>query len=265
MTVQLLFDPGLAQRPMRVAGFLSGSGTNIQRLIEHEQALARISGRAPYEVVFLFSDRSDGQCAGERIALERGLPYFSYDIRAFYAKKGLPRTVRTPEGLEARKAYDAVAARLVEAFAVDVIALGGYMSYITLKGCINVHPADLSLCTPDGHRRFVGHQAVKEALLAGKRELRASTLWTDEGVDSGPLLMVSDPLAVELPVSLETLRQEEALLAGIADQHQERLKRIGDWKVFPKTVEMMARGRFGLDEYGQVYVDGKPVPGGFRE
>ena len=260
-----IFDPEAAGRPMRAAAFMSGSGTNIMRLLEHEWKLGAGGDVSPFETVFIFSDRSDGRCAGERIALENGLPYFSYDIRAFHRKRGLKRSVATAEGLAARREYDRVAGRLVDAFEIDVIALGGYMSYTTLNRCVNVHPADLSICLPDGRKKYVGDDAVKDAIAAGETSLRASTLWTDEGVDTGPLLMVSDALPVTLPESLDVLVRDPERLRQAADDHQDRLKEAGDWKIFPRTIEMIARGRFSLDDENRVYVDGRPVPGGYRE
>ncbi len=264
MPLTPIFDPTVAQRPMRVAAFMSGSGTNIQKVLAHEKGITEREGASPFEVIFIFSDRSDGLCAGEKIALDNGLPYFSYDIRAFYQKRSLTRSVRTSEGLDARRRYDRVAKRLVAAFDIDVIALGGYMSYITLDRCINVHPADLSICVPYGRRKYVGDKAIRDAIMAGETTLRSSTLWTDEGVDTGPLLMVSEPLPVELPGPVETLGKDDGGLAEVVDQHQERLKELGDWKIFPLTIEMIAMGRFALDEKGLVYVDGHPVPGGYR-
>lgn len=266
MTAIPIFDPQTAGRPLRVAAFMSGSGTNIMRLLEHEAKLREQENTAPFETVFIFSDRSDGGSAGEKIALDHGLPYFSHDIRAFHEKRRLKRTVKTAEGLAARKAYDRVAATLVTAFEVDVIALGGYMSYITLNRCVNVHPADLSIRDGEGKRRFVGDHAVRDAIAAGESTLRASTLWTDEGVDTGPLLMVSGPLKVELPEPLNRLIQDDTRFESVVDEHQERLKSVGDWRIFPKTIEMIASGRMALDETGQeVYVDDTPVPEGYRE
>ena len=264
MPLTPLFDPLSAGRPMRVAAFLSGSGTNIRRLMEHREKLNKGGKTAPFEIIFLFSDRSDGHCAGEKIAMENGLPYFSFDIRSFYARRSLKRSVGTAEGMAARREYDRVAKRLVDAFDIDVIALGGYMSYITLTKCVNVHPADLSLKLPDGKRKFVGDDAVRDAILAGETRLRSSTLWTDEGVDSGPLLMVSEPLDVRLPSPVEDLARDEERLLQVVDAHQERLKEIGDWKIFPLTIEMIAEGRFSMDENRMVHVDGTPFPEGFR-
>jgi len=265
MKITPIFDPDKAGRPMRVAAFMSGSGTNILKLIDTQNRITKMEGHSPFEVVFIFSDKSDGTCQGEKIALENGIPYFSYDIRAFHTLRSLKRTVATPEGLAARKAFDEVAGTLVDAFDIDALALGGYMSYITLNRCINVHPADLSILTPDGNRRFVGDRAVLDAISAGESALCSSTLWTDEGVDTGPLLMVSSPLKVALPEPLETLRKDNKKFFEVVAQHQEGLKEAGDWQIFPRTVEMIARGRFALDEERRVYVDGTPVPRGYRE
>ena len=265
MSIKPIFDPKEAGRPMRVAAFMSGSGTNIRKVIEREKSLIDQEGESPFHVVFIFSDRSDGACTGEGIALENGLPYFSYDTRAFHRLRSVKRTVLTPEGLAARKEYDSVAERLVKAFDIDIIALGGYMSYITLDRCVNVHPADLSVCLPDGRRKYVGDHAVYDAMLAGEESICASTLWTDDGVDTGPLLMVSEPLPVELPAPVETLAMDQKRFHELVLEHQERLKVVGDWNIFPKTVEMISRGRFAVDEEGLLYLDGRPEPEGYRE
>lgn len=259
-----IFDPEKNSRPMKVAAFMSGSGTNIIKLIEREKYLT-YNNTPSFRVVFIFSDRSDGKCNGERIAHKNGIPYFSYDIRAFHEKRGIKRTALTLDGMAARKEFDNVPASLIKAFDIDIIALGGYMSYTTLKRCVNVHPADLSILNDNGKRKYVGDNAVRDAILGGEKSLRASTLWTDQGVDTGPLLMVSEPLEVKLPESLDQLKKDEKHLMEVADQHQERLKEIGDWKIFPKTIEMIAEGRFAFDEQFNVYVDGKPVHGGYRE
>jgi folate-dependent phosphoribosylglycinamide formyltransferase PurN len=265
MVITPLFDPAEKKRPMRVAAFMSGSGTNIVKLLEREKKLKAEEGASPFRVIFIFSDRSDGASQGEKIAYEIGIPYVSYDIRAFHSLRGLKRSAVTPEGMAARQEFDRVAAKLVKAFDIDVIALGGYMSYTTLDRCVNVHPADLSILTPDGRRKYVGDHAVLDAIASGERHLRSSTLWTDQGVDTGPLLMVSDSVEVDLPEPLESLLKDKAKLSRVADKHQQRLKEMGDWKIFPATLEMIARGRFAFDEDRRLYVDGRSVPKGYRE
>ena len=51
----------------------------------------------------------------------------------------------------------------------------------------------------------------------------------------------------------------------VADRHQEQLKEAGDWKIFPRTIELIARGRFAFDPQGRVHLDGSPVPRGYRQ
>ena len=265
MELRPIFDPDEKGRPMRVAAFMSGSGTNIIKLIEKEKGLVEENGASPFNVVFLFSDRSDGECRGEEIALEYGIPYFSYDIRKFHQIRNIKRTALTPEGLSARKEFDRTAKRLIDAFDVDIIALGGYMSYTTLNGCVNVHPADLSIQSSDGKRKYVGDHAVRDAIVAGETTLRSSTLWTDQGVDTGPLLMVSGPVEVQLPESVDRLVKDRKELSAVVDRNQDRLKEAGDWKIFPRTIELISLGRFSLDKGFNVYLDQKPVPDGYRE
>ena len=265
MTLTPIFDPEVQGRPLRVAAFMSGSGTNIMRLLEYEKSLRAQDGEVPFETIFIFSDRSDGVSAGEKIALANGLPYFSHDIRSFHTRRAINRTVATGEGLAARQAYDRVSHQLVKAFHIDVIALGGYMSYTTLGRCVNVHPADLSLLDERGNRKYVGDHAVHDAIAGGERVLRSSTLWTDAGVDTGPLLMVSDPVPIMLPEPLEDLMKDHGRFDQVADRHQEQLKEAGDWKIFPRTIELIARGRFAFDPQGRVHLDGSPMFQGYRE
>ncbi len=259
-----LFDPEKKGRPMRVAGFMSGSGTNIVKLIQREKTLRAQEGTPPFEVIFIFSDRSDGSCYGESIACDTGIPYMSYDIRTFHRLRSLERKVAAPEGLAARQEFDKVAGILVKAFEIDVIALAGYMSYLTLDRCVNIHPSDLSIRDSEGRRKYAGDRAVVDAIVAGEQWLRSSTIWTDRGVDTGPLLMVSGPVKIQLPEPLDSLVADKERLLQVAEEHQQRLKEMGDWKIFPETVEMIARGRFALDEEKRVYVDGQPVPAGYR-
>ncbi|MCZ7582520.1 MAG: hypothetical protein M5R36_03845 [Deltaproteobacteria bacterium] len=40
------------------------------------------------------------------------------------------------------------------------------------------------------------------------------------------------------------------------------MKEQGDWIVFPRTLELVARGRFGMDDAGVLHFDGVPAPRG---
>ena len=251
---------------MRVACFISGSGTNARRIIE--RALEEDSR---YEVSLIFTDirddrlRKSGEkrCRAEDIADEYGISYECEDIRDFYRERGVKRT-----DLRLRPEFDRLVVEKVAPHGVDIVALAGYMSITTrplleaYEGrMVNVHPADLSIMEGD-ERKYVGIHVVRDAILAGERALRASTHVVREKVDHGEVLVVSEPVPVRLPEGVvpAELDPDKKLFVAIVGEHQERLKERGDWVIFPLTIQ----GRFALDGSGGLYVDGAPAPEGYR-
>jgi len=269
MKPQPIYTPK-GDAPMRVACFISGSGTNARRIIERS-----LEEDSRYEISLIFTDvrddrlRKSGEkrCRAKDIADEYGIPYECEDIRDFYRERGVKRT-----DLSLRPEFDRLVVEKVAPHGVDLVALAGYMSITTrplleaYKGrMVNVHPADLSIMEGD-ERKYVGIHVVRDAILAGERALRASTHVVREKVDHGEVLVVSEPVPVRLPegLLLERLAQDKKLRGAIVDEHQERLKERGDWVIFPLTILMIAEGRFALDGAGGVYVDGAPTPRGYR-
>jgi folate-dependent phosphoribosylglycinamide formyltransferase PurN len=255
---------------MRVACFVSGSGTNARRITE--RSLERDSG---YEVSLIFTDVRDDRfrrsgekrCRAKDIADEFDISYECVDIRDFYRERGMKRT-----DLSLRPEFDRLVVETVAPYGINLIALAGYMSITTqplleaYEGrMVNVHPADLSIM--EGHeRRYVGIHVVRDAILAGERELRASTHVVREKVDHGEILVVSEPVSINLPedIVLDELAQDKKRLRVIVGEHQERLKERGDWIIFPLTIQMIAEGRFAFDGERRVYVDGVSAPRGYR-
>ncbi len=269
MRPQLIYAPK-GDAPMRVACFVSGSGTNAKRIIERS-----LEEDSRYEVSLIFTDvrddrlRKNGEkrCRAKDIAEEYGISYKCEDIRDFYRERGVKRIY-----LGLRPEFDRMVVERVASYGVDLVALAGYMSITThplleaYEGrMVNVHPADLSIMEGN-ERKYNGIHVVMDAILAGERELRASTHVVREKVDHGEILVVSELVPVGLPegVVLEELAQDKKLLGVIVDGHQERLKERGDWVIFPLTIQMIAEGRFALDGEGSVYVDGVPAPRGYR-
>ncbi len=250
-------------RPMRLAGFMSGSGTNLVKVLERQEGLARSPEGSPYEVAVVFTDTPSSKAA--HIAGSWGLPLAQEDILGFYRSRGHG----TKRDLSLRPEFDRRVLETLVPHSVDAIVLAGYMSVVTeplleaFPGrIINVHPADLRILE-GGRRKYTGDFAVRDAILAGESVLRATTHVVREKVDGGEILMVSDPVPVDLPDGVPAAdpawREDRELWNRIAAEHQERLKRVGDWKILPETVDRLARGRYSVDEQGKAYLDGEPV------
>lgn len=269
---ELLYDPEKSGLPMRVACFMSLTGTNARKVIEHQHYLES-EGRRLYEVVVLFSDVTTSKIL--EIQKDYNIPAVVRDINAFYEQRGLKRSYFvTNRALDAgtREEFDAGTVEALRPYNVDFVALCGYMSacsnpLLVEWPAVNVHPADLSI-TENGGRKYRGAHAVRNQILAGEKVLRSTVHRVREDVDEGEIFMISKPLRVELPegITLAELRtyERKELLQTIADDHQSRLKKVGDWETLPKTIEMIAEGRYGNDEQRNVYVDGILMLNGFR-
>lgn len=258
MALKPLFDP--ADGPMRVVGLISGSGSNIRKIIEHQARLESEQGWSPFVVVALFSDRASSQAT--RIGKEHDLPVITRDLEGFCSKRGVSR-----KDMTAREEFDLETVRALSPFRAHVAAYAGYMSIATrplIEGFlgVNVHPADLSIEKPPGERRYTGDHAVRDAIMAGEKWIRSSTHLVEPVVDGGRLLMISAPVEVILEQAWDLRRKEDLSMAESFNQG--RLKENGDWVVFPKTLEDLALGRFAVDQHGLLHYDGVPIPRGYR-
>ena len=255
-------------RLMNVALFISGSGTNARKIIERS-----LLSDSRYKVILIFTDirdsrtkkNGDKRCKAKDIADEYGISYEVVDIRDFYKERGLKRT-----DLTIRPDFDKLVIQKIDGYSVDIIALAGYMS-ITTKPLLdrysgrilNVHPADLSIMDGD-ERKYVGIHTVRDAILAGEIELRATTHIVREKVDHGEILVISEPVPVILPsgVLIKDLLEDKKLMKKVVDEHQSQLKERGDWIIFPMSIQMIAEGRFAIDRE-RVYLDGVRLHSGY--
>mgnify|MGYP006274627661 CR=1 FL=1 len=267
--------PDLAEeaRPARVVVFLSGSGSNAERVLE----LSRATPKPPFRVVALVTD-SPQKSRATQIAETYGIPLLENDIRSFYRERGLHRvTIRTEEGRAAREAWtDAVREQLADV-RPDFGVLAGFVPLTNLVGdfpCLNVHPGDLTVLK-DGERHLIGLHTVpvERAMLAGMDSLRSSVILAEpyvgggDNMDSGPLLGLSPAVPVDWRgATVEELRKcmsarpETRPKGGFGDALEElakhnltRLKENGDWIVLPRVVADVADGRFGLDEQRNLF------------
>lgn len=263
-------DDTSSERPVRVCGFMSGSGTNLKHIIEHQHELQEEGlKKRLYEVVLIFTDNKDSRA--EEISTEYGIPCICRDINDFYRSKGHGNK----RDLFLRPEFDKATLETTREYRVDLIALAGYMSIVTepllntYPGRIfNVHPADLSIKTEDGRRRFTGLHAVRDAILSGEKELRASTHVVRQKVDYGEIILISKPVPIEISsdITLDELKDpaNAGYLSRLTSEHQDRLKAAGDWVIYPKTLELFSEGRIKLTGRGNVLLDGRRFENGIR-
>lgn len=166
---------------MRVAVFASGSGTNLQAIID-----AQIE---TIDICLVFSNKSDAY------ALERA------------ANHNIPVEVLDHKAYEKREDFDRDIIRLIEPYNLDLIILAGYMRILSpefvraYKGkVINIHPALLP--------SFPGINSGRQALEYGVKYTGVTVHFVDEGVDTGPIILQSI-------VEIEDADTEESLLEKI--------------------------------------------------
>ncbi len=266
-TVIPFFDIAGGGRP-RAAIFLSGSGSNAERILER----CRDAGDdCPFIPVALFTDRPETSRA-RAIGREFNLPVVENDIRKFYNERGLKRmSIRSVEGRAAREAWTHQVREQLKRYNVTFGILAGFVPLTNITGdfpCLNVHPGDLTYIK-GGQRHLVGLHTipVERAILEGLPSLRSSVIVAQpyegggDNMDSGPILGISE----EVPIELEENGLEQLIecaekrpakrpktgfgdaLEAVAQRNLENLKVNGDWQVFPRVVFDFAKGLFALD------------------
>lgn len=254
-----LYDPANGQ--MRVAGLMSRKGNTLIKLIEYEKELDSIFGKSPYKVVVIFSDNSESKAS--EIGEAFGIPVIIRDINSYYLSIRHPKT-----DIEARKKYDKRTVDELRQYNINACIYAGYMSIATAPLVnaflgINIHNADLTV-TENGKRKYrgFGQKCVENAILAGDKAIKSTTHILDEDLDTGHILMVSEPVEVILPKNFD--HNDEIIVENAALANQERLKQIGDFVILPKTVEYIALGRYSIDEFENIYFDGVMCTEGVR-
>lgn len=165
----------------RVSVLVSGSGTNLQALID------QVHGpNAPIEIVQVVSSR-DGVAALDRAAAA-----------------GIPTVVVSLAGRE-RRERDRELADVVAACSPDLVVLAGWMSILSAAfldrfrdRVVNLHPSLLPA--------FPGMHAIEEALAWGVRYTGVTVHFAEEVVDAGPPIL-QEPVPVMYGDTAESLTE----------------------------------------------------------
>ena len=182
--------------PFRIVVLASGSGTNLQALLDG------LHGRGEVEVAGVGSDKPDAR------ALQRA------------RDAGVETATFPGSEHESREARDAAMGDWIEGLGAGLVVLAGYMQLLSppfvarfRNRVVNIHPALLP--------SFPGLDAVGQALAAGVWVTGVTVHFVDEGVDSGPVILQQ---AVEVPAG----RDREELEAAIhACEHELYPRAVG--------------------------------------
>lgn len=193
---------------MNIAVLASGSGTNLQSLIEqlHEDKATDIN------IVVVISDRKTAYAL----------------TRAKHA--GIPTQIVTARNYISRVEFDEVISSHIENYSAELIVLAGYMKLFQPpfvrkyhNRIINIHPSLLPA--------FPGANAVADTLEYGVKLTGVTVHYVDEGVDTGPII-------AQTSIPVYDNDDEESLHKRI---------QIEEYKLFPKVIKWHAQGNIKVE------------------
>lgn len=203
--------------PLKIAVMLSGSGTNLQAIID-----AVADGSLNARIVEVVSSRPDAY--GIVRAQEAGIPVFSMN-KDLYA--------------DAEAADRMLAERLV-ASGAEYVVMAGYMRKVgdAILGAfpdrvVNLHPALLP--------SFKGAHAIKDAFEAGVKVTGVTVHFANAEYDRGPIIA-----QCAVPV-----REEDTL-----DSLEERIHEV-EHELYPEVLCWISEGRVSVGDDRKVHIAAK--------
>ena len=198
----------MGSKKFKLAVLVSGNGTNLQALIDQIE-----QGSLAAEISIVVSNVKQAH------ALERAKNH------------GIKPVFLDPKSCSGKEAFDRALTDLLQAEAVDLVCLAGYMRILgkafisSFAGrIINIHPSLLPA--------FPGLHPQRQALEHGVKFSGCTVHFVDEGVDSGPIILQS-------VVPLYDSDDEETLSQRILEQEH---------LVYPRAVQLMVENRLNVAE-----------------
>ncbi|MBK1621153.1 phosphoribosylglycinamide formyltransferase [Lamprobacter modestohalophilus] len=205
--------------PLRLAVLISGSGSNLQALIDASQ-----QADSPFEIAVVISNRADA------FGLERA------------QRAGIATQVLSHRDFDSRTAYDTALAELLRAADPELIALAGFMRILTpgfveqWQGrLLNIHPSLLP--------RYRGLHTHQRVLEAGDPVHGATVHFVTAELDGGPAIVQA-----RVPVLADD--EPDQLAARVLEQEH---------RIYPLAVRWFAEDRLVLSSDGRTQLDGEPL------
>ena len=190
----------------RIAVLVSGGGTNLQALLDAEEA-----GKIPHgEIALVISNNPDAY------ALERA------------RRAGVPGAVITKKECGSQAAFEAQIQAVLERNGTDLIILAGFMCILSEsftsrwpRKILNVHPSLIPSFCGEG---FYGLRVHQAALDYGVKVTGATVHFVNEIPDGGEII-------AQKAVSIEPGDTPEIL--------QKRVMEQAEWILLPQAAEMV--------------------------
>src|SRR3990167_3811556 len=204
-------------RQVPIGVLVSGSGTNLQAIIDHIEAK-----RLDAKIEVVLSNKADAY----------GL------VRA--ENHGIATEVLDHKQFPSREAYDRAVVDLLRARGVDLVVLAGFMrllSPVFVKAysnrIMNIHPALLPA--------FPGLHVQKKAVDHGVRFSGCTVHFVNEGCDEGPIIIQAVvpvyPDDTEESLSARIQKEEHRIYPGAIQLHSEGRLHVVGRKVLVDNLE----------------------------
>lgn len=238
--IEPIYSP--SDEPMRVAVFLSGSGTSFMALHEAGERIQAGGVKPRAEIAAVFTNVPG--CEGALKAAGLGIPVLSLSSKSFFSTLGV-----SADDDAARDYYDAAALTMIEEIRrPDLIVLAGYrrrpggMFLRRYRNrVINLYPGDI---TKDYLVR--GVDASVQAIRAGEGSIKCTVYLERERERFGPAIVQSEP------IPLAGYKETDADAVNVL------VRSRGEWKIYPYAVyNLIACGRVGIDKNDNIYIDGR--------
>lgn len=197
----------MSEGGMRLGVLISGSGTNLQAIID-----ACEDGSLTAKVAVVIS--SHDSAMGLERARRAGIPAVWID-RALYDRPSL---------------YNAAILEALQEYGVGVVVMAGYMRLLgaeVLKAfpdrVVNIHPALLPA--------FPGANGIRDALEYGVKVTGVTVHLANENFDEGPII-------AQVPVSVN---EDDTLATLEAKIHEV------EHRLYPAALQLLALGRIEVD------------------
>jgi len=213
-----------ASSPLNLVVLISGSGSNLQALIDAVQ-----TGALPVRIQAVIANNPDA------FGLERA------------RRAGIEARVLNHQDFSNRDSFDAALMDLIDRFAPGLVVLAGFMRILT-PGFVTHYQGRLLNIHPSLLPKYRGLHTHERVLAAGDHEHGATVHFVTEELDGGPAIL-------QARVPVEPGDDAAQLAARVLTQEH---------RIYPQVVRWFAQGRLLLSDDGRPRLDGESLPAPLR-